>query len=126
MTDADHDLILTQIRNQLTTPLPIGTDQPPRQENPAMSGDVEQSKEPTMSDFTPTTEQVRALYVHDASAPGQVERGEEFDRWLAEHDRETAERAWRDGLHAGIEHERYAGDFDPEPSNPHRKEQTDD
>lgn len=45
MTDDDHDLILTQIRNQLTTPLPIGTDQPPRQENPAMSTNEPMSDE---------------------------------------------------------------------------------
>ncbi|GAB3166945.1 hypothetical protein GCM10027059_26700 [Myceligenerans halotolerans] len=48
-----------------------------------------------MSDYTPTTDEVRGAWVtarctRDEDIPGQVA---EFDRWLAEHDREVAARA---------------------------------
>lgn len=48
-----------------------------------------------MADFTPTTGEVRGAWVaarctRDEEIPGQVA---EFDRWLAEHDREVAAQA---------------------------------
>ncbi len=48
-------------------------------------------------DFTPDTEQVRSHYVFDQTNQWSRERGERFDRWLADHDRklrnETLEEA---------------------------------
>lgn len=47
-----------------------------------------------MTDFTPTTEQVRQAYgvAHELTGASMDER--EFDRWLAQHDREVAAEAW--------------------------------
>ena len=47
-----------------------------------------------MEDFTPTTEDVRLIWI--ISQTGCKARAE-FDRWLAEHDREVAEKAWAEG-----------------------------
>lgn len=58
-----------------------------------------------MSDYTPTTERVRNSYANDiacfpkpenvfeANARAEAAK-EEFDRWLAEHDRELQAEAW--------------------------------
>ena len=52
------------------------------------------------TDYTPTTEQVRSHYVFDQGDVWRRERGEAFDRWLAEtlaaHDREVAAKALED------------------------------
>jgi len=45
-----------------------------------------------MSDYTPTTEEIRNL-VTDWVDVGGVVDGPEFDRWLAAHDREVAAKA---------------------------------
>lgn len=50
-----------------------------------------------MSDYTPTTEQVREEYIDGRYDPGFSDRlyeegGAEFDRWLEAHDREVEER----------------------------------
>ncbi|WP_295035567.1 hypothetical protein [uncultured Microbacterium sp.] len=42
-----------------------------------------------MTDYTPTTEQVRSHYVFNQSDQWDPERGEAFDRWLAAHDAEV-------------------------------------
>ena len=47
-----------------------------------------------MEDFTPTTEDVRLIWI--ISRTGCKARAE-FNRWLAEHDREVAEKAWDEG-----------------------------
>lgn len=51
-----------------------------------------------MNDYTPTPEQVRDNYVEGMcafyGARGEEDYRSQFDRWLAEHDRATAERAW--------------------------------
>ena len=44
-----------------------------------------------MSEYTPTTYEVR-------SAASRAIGGDWFDRWLAEHDRQVAERAWDEAL----------------------------
>ena len=56
-----------------------------------------------MSKYTPTTEYVRDFYAKFTPSilidrrPNGYERAEaEFDRWLAEHDREVAARTLRD------------------------------
>ena len=49
-----------------------------------------------MSNYTPDTGTVRAAHVRamrDAFIAAEGEHIEEFDRWLAEHDAEVAERA---------------------------------
>lgn len=54
--------------------------------------------------YTPTTEKVADAWAsrydgEHASASGEERRGyeAEFARWLAEHDRQVAERAWDEG-----------------------------
>ena len=56
-----------------------------------------------MSDYTPTTEQVRDGYRYDPVAeyygpitPHHVINGRAFDRWLAAHDAEVAATTLRD------------------------------
>ncbi|MBW1639254.1 hypothetical protein G3H63_09240 [Microbacterium resistens] len=48
-----------------------------------------------MSDYTPTTEQIRAGYIGEPEHFMDKAVGEEFDRWLAAHDAEVQERADR-------------------------------
>ena len=45
-------------------------------------------------EYTPDTETVRAAYM-EVGGHGWPERGEEFDRWLAAHDRALRERIAR-------------------------------
>jgi len=71
----------------------------------------------------PTTEDIRRMYLCMFIDSAQSERGEIFDRWMAEHDRLVAERAWAacvDHLEAvlGGEMKRAA-----HADNPYRKEQ---
>lgn len=52
--------------------------------------------------FTPTTERVRDRYIEHSRITGSTlggpaEYGEAFDRWLAEHDRQVAKKAWWEG-----------------------------
>lgn len=56
-----------------------------------------------MTEFTPTTEQVKESWC-EPRTPAQAinfdyhyDMEEAFDRWLAEHDRETSEKAWDEG-----------------------------
>lgn len=51
-----------------------------------------------MDDYTPTDEQVRAAYVRgmrDTFVAAAADHEAEFDRWLAQHDREVAAKALR-------------------------------
>lgn len=57
-----------------------------------------------MSDYTPSDETVRALYIamwrrgrltEDPTSKRDV--ASEFDRWLAEHDRQVRAEAWGEG-----------------------------
>lgn len=60
-----------------------------------------------MNDYTPTTEEVRDFvtqtYGNDSSlARARAEAvGLWFDNWLAEHDRQVAEKAWEEGYATG-------------------------
>lgn len=75
--------------------------------------------------FTPTTDEVRELYQNhfDPSAVQNHDGGEEFDRMIAEVQRDAAERAWGEGHAAGRD---YQGDgwncdaHDPAEDNPYR------
>lgn len=53
-----------------------------------------------MSEFTPDTAYVRREYAHDSLASDeQVENAKaEFDRWIAEHDRQATSRAYERGI----------------------------
>jgi hypothetical protein len=57
-----------------------------------------------MSDYIPTTEQIADAW-HFASRDypfkSRVKRAE-FNRWLAEHDREVAAGAWDEGYYRGV------------------------
>ena len=56
-----------------------------------------------MNDYTPTTEEVRDGYELNASdlcrqPLGHRDHYAEFDRWLAEHDRQVKAEAWAEGV----------------------------
>ena len=62
-----------------------------------------------MSEYTPTTEQVRVAYqdhrdfqsiMKGLDRPGDVEAGREFDRWLSAHDAEVKAEALREAAKA--------------------------
>ena len=76
-----------------------------------------------MNDYTPTTEQIRAVYASGEFADRQIGPGDyayehgdfsEFDRWLAEVERAAAEKAWDDGRAEGFHRSGR--------TNPYRKE----
>jgi hypothetical protein len=66
-----------------------------------------------VSDYTPTTGDVRARYVRDHGAHF-VSDWAEFDRWLAE----VKAQAWEEGFHAKW----YDYSEKPEQGNPYRGE----
>jgi len=59
-----------------------------------------------MNEYTPTTEEVREGYCYMGIGPLDDWRedellekhGKEFDRWLAEHDRQVKAEAWAEGV----------------------------
>ena len=81
--------------------------------------------------FTPSTELVRGAYIELSSLSwyGNISHEDarmQFDRWLTEHDRQIAERAWNEGFDSGF----YDGQVHPTNDacetviqNPYRKEQ---
>lgn len=75
-----------------------------------------------MAERTPTTENVRAEYIDARYDPFDKEHkyedsGAEFDRWLKEHDRQTAEAAWD----AGHNHCFHVENPKNREKNPHRE-----
>lgn len=66
-----------------------------------------------MSEYTPTTEQVRDAYAEDDVGVPRPKYFPEFDRWLAERDRQIAEKAWQEGY-----------DGQGGPTNPYRPTST--
>lgn len=91
-----------------------------------------------MSEYTPTTDDIKFGYaMHKSIANSRTSATgmgtklgvhfDEFDRWLAEHDRVVAERAWDQGFTRGF----YGGQAwpdgadasEPDIDNPYRKEQ---
>lgn len=59
-----------------------------------------------MSEFTPTTDEVRARYCADefGHPAALTDPCLEFDRWLEAHDREVAAKALRDAAHSMRRH----------------------
>ena len=49
-------------------------------------------------EYVPTTEQARETY---AALCKTEAAADEFDRWIAAHDREVREKAWDEGFEAG-------------------------
>lgn len=88
-----------------------------------------------MSEYTPTTEQVRKAYKSGAWLRADVQESAwkpgvyasryyaEFDRWLAAHDRQVRAEAWDEGYSTGLDYmsQWLDGDED-EPENPYREE----
>lgn len=81
---------------------------------PSCACGCHKSTEPKRSDpVIPSLGEVRADYIRDHTrnfdsylvgrslASEQEFYGEKFDRWLSEHDRQVAERAWDSGFSAG-------------------------
>ena len=52
-----------------------------------------------MTDYIPSTESVRD---HATEYNGLGMDEEDFDRWLVEHDRQVAEKAWHEGRSGGL------------------------
>ena len=85
-----------------------------------------------MSEYTPTTQQVRRYWQYGANAwsaasaddrdPVGQRFGAQFDRWLAAHDAEVKAEAWDEGYSAGNNTGLCGGCEDCELwSNPYRK-----
>ena len=76
-------------------------------------------------EYTPTTEKVKRAYsgLHEKNYYDFtfMQREENFDRWLADHDALIRAEAWDEGWNAGVDD----ANFGPRPktSNPYRKEQ---
>lgn len=80
-----------------------------------------------MSDYTPDTGSVRSAYtraMRQSFVASTGEHIEEFDRWLAEHDRKLALDAWDAGFDAGFAHAD-SDEIESSPfANPYLKEPT--
>mgnify|MGYP007028411770 CR=1 FL=1 len=82
-----------------------------------------------MSTYTPTTRQIEDFWASDgieqpaANSHDRAEGVAEFRRWLEQHDRETAARAWREGWWAGLHDEQTTTDEAPETPNPYKQEE---
>lgn len=72
-----------------------------------------------MTDYTPTTEEVRERYANDEwdVENEAVARLADFNRWLEEHDRQVAEEAYDEGFANGVD---YHEDTIYAPLNPYR------
>lgn len=56
-----------------------------------------------MNEYTPITEEVRDSYDYQFTlGMNDISRIAEFDRWLAEHDREVKADAWDEGFAEGL------------------------
>lgn len=89
-----------------------------REERPAM----------TEQEYTPTWSEIESAYVASRLAltdGNEDARSEEAHRWLAEHDRQVAERAWNEGrTSVALDMARPIDDSGMRPAtiNPYRKE----
>lgn len=74
-----------------------------------------------MTEYTPTTEEVREIYYES----GYKTTPEQFDRWLAEHERKVKAEAWDEGHWEGWQNAREAlltDMFGGPTLNPYREE----
>lgn len=73
---------------------------------------------------------VKGHYAYSRICDGltQEEADAEYDEWLAEHDRQAAERAWDEGAKAGMReaNDIRRGDVNRPTLNPYRQEQADE
>jgi hypothetical protein len=53
-------------------------------------------------DYTPTTDEIRRACWDESSSPDVAYA--QFDRWLAEHDRDMKEAGWDEGYQVGYRH----------------------
>lgn len=77
-----------------------------------------------MSDYTPTTDEVRLEYMAVRWGKSNIvsfDARAEFDRWLAEIERAAAEKAWGEGTRAQWRLGQ-TRDIDQIPANPYRRE----
>ena len=82
-----------------------------------------------MSELKLTTDNVRAMFLdepefwmlgaEDKWLPGPTKKN--FDIWLAEHDRQVAEKAWEEGHATALRYAAYFGEHVP---NPHQQGDT--
>ena len=79
-----------------------------------------------MSEYTPTTEQVRLDYVmaYSEKESSQILAERDFDRWLANVERAAAERAWLEGADSAFYNPEIRGYVDYPDENPYRREET--
>lgn len=84
---------------------------------------TDEGVEALVSDYTPTTEDMRDAYERMWRSDWVEKRGPEFDRWLVEHDRQIAARAWHEGWMHDADYMNTWGQFCPhEKCNPYREE----
>lgn len=78
-----------------------------------------------VSEYTPTTDEVRDAWASwtNAFSRGRGIGKDEFNRWLAAHDRQVQAEAWDEGYSTGLDYmsQWLDGDED-EPENPYREE----
>lgn len=55
-----------------------------------------------MSEYTPTTGNVRSVFAYAGAGQSERRRREAFDRWLAAHDAEVAARTLREAADAHL------------------------
>lgn len=73
-----------------------------------------------MTDYTPTTEQIRSAFANRAYTDAGVDEFlVQFDRWLKAHDRAVAAKAWDEGFDKCAEYVN-GPDWAPAPPNPYR------
>ena len=81
-----------------------------------------------MNEYTPTTEDVREDFAfpwYPDQIGDRTARVAAFDRWLSEHDRQVAERAWDEGVELALNFAKRNPDgvtLRLEKPNPYRKE----
>lgn len=53
-----------------------------------------------MSEYLPTTDDIKTIYARAMSRVGRedIDHYSAFDRWIVEHDREVAAKAWEEGF----------------------------
>ena len=74
-----------------------------------------------MSEYTPTTEEVRERYWFNDGGLCNPDDAKEFDRWFAEEVRKAKADAFKEGYKAGWDDLYAEQDWDPWASNPYER-----